>query len=303
MTKMNIPISRFFVLLIAGLCLSCSSPELPGPLAPDVAIDMADSTDLSRSDMDMLPAPDLGEPDQGAEEMGPSCERVCGDLSGDGLVTNDDVLLLETFVRGLQDPDDCQRQAGDIDLDGELTIFDVSLLRYMVEGRVVGGCEPCELACGDVNGSGGFTFSDANAVMCFESMREECLEAEGISEEELILTACQFAAGDVKKDGRLDAYDSYVIFMQAATAGRLTGLCDPCPYECGDVTNSGDISMADVIALRAHLDQSQPIDHICSIWAANVTGTRGLSQDDLDRLEAFLDGEAELQCITDTLPQ
>lgn len=293
------------LILLGVLLVSCSAPDTPAaPTAPDMGSSQDDMVTMDSSGQDAdVPLPDGGELEMGPPDLPQTCTAICGDLTGQQDVTAEDVARLRAIVAGDATTSDCDLQNGDLDRDGALTIYDVRILEAMLDGVVDSGCEPCvgsriveemeitcDIECGDARGD------------CRQSITDIIFYLDYLNTPDMQLTACQFRAMDTKADGVIDWADVY-FQLEEFVAERAVGSCQSCEFRCGDVNNDGVVDAADVTTLRAHLDGSQPIDHICQLWAANVNGNADSSgmiidQEDVEDLEAFLEGTlAELTCI------
>lgn len=112
--------------LFVALLLGCSSPDLPeAPIQ-----DLGPTQDVGRdSDMRLdLSTPDASQqPDATHDADMQVCSSICGDLTGSGSITEEDLQRLLEMALGERDATACDVEVGDIDRNGVIDETDVLL--------------------------------------------------------------------------------------------------------------------------------------------------------------------------------
>ena len=155
------------------------------------------------------------------------------------------------------------------------------MLQGLIDGSVTGGCESCELSCGDANADGDVTVADLTQVA-------------DVIENDATLSVCQFQAADVKGDGVIDEADLQGIMDIINDFSE--GACEPCEVACGDLTQDGSVGPADVELLEDVVAGEESLGAICPRWAADVNGDGDIDAEDLALLEAHVDEGLEISC-------
>jgi len=151
--------------------------------------------------------------------LGRTNRVVCGDVTGNGLLTSLDASDIGLMGMGLKTLTPELLSIGDVNFDGKLSIEDGQLVQEMVVGKRKYLQCPARSAiyysisggCGDVNGNGSVTSVDASMITTV---------ALGLAEP----TADMLLKGDVDLDGRLSEKDSKLI-QQYVIGLRKTLAC------------------------------------------------------------------------------
>jgi hypothetical protein len=173
------------------------------------------SDDASETDQDIVPsgpgdADATAEPGEDAasdpapEDVGTEttvdaspalCTDLCGDADADGDVDADDLALVTDVVGGADPSSLCLADA-DILANGVISKADQNLLALLVEDGLEGACEPCVLACGDVNGDDVTNLIDVEYTV------------DTILQNNPPFIACRYWAADVNGDGTVTVTDT-----------------------------------------------------------------------------------------------
>jgi hypothetical protein len=170
------------------------SGALDADTSVDARVGTADGTtaDVSPTVGDAAVVDAAVDPNDGAP---PTCVGLCGDLDGDGVVTDADMIALRDALAG-RGAAACPVN-GDLDADLDLDATDVALLRLLIDGRITdGGCHRCTQMCGDLNGDGMRDPIDVTRLRNLTALGESTT------------TACEWAAANVNGDTRVDSRDA-----------------------------------------------------------------------------------------------
>lgn len=131
--------------------------------------------------------------------------RKCGDVDGDGRITENDAALVLRFAKGLQQPTTAQRAVADVDGSGALTEFDSRAIGKMAAGKLSSlSCNVrCNQVCGDIDGNGVVSVTDG-------------VKAGRIAAELDVPNVCQYKAGDVDRDDSISTTDQSNILRIAS---------------------------------------------------------------------------------------
>ena len=144
----------------------------------------------------------------------PECS-MCADVDGDGTVDMTDGVIVAAWASGMPDGAPCVVFQGDTLADGALTSRDASAIFFAYFSRIAttdGLCAPCDRACGDVDGDGMLTITDATL-------------ASEIGSEVRQLDVCSTWAADVDGDGDVDPIDATLLGEIVSLGG--TASCTP----------------------------------------------------------------------------
>jgi hypothetical protein len=138
------------------------------------------------------------------------CTGICGDANQDGDVSVVDALRIQRFWMGLEEPTMCATIDADTIRDGTFGNADAIIVQQMILGRVTTSCIPCTLACGDANGDGMLSASDALTVMMRYSVSSPTYDA------------CEYWRFDADGDGGIDMDDAQRIADDAVGSATVS---------------------------------------------------------------------------------
>ncbi len=166
--------------------------------APDGSPDSArldGSRDATGSDgmvLDSLVMDSLGA--DAIADAPPTCTGLCGDVNQDGMLDVADERRVRELTAGAG-ANACELAAADVLLTGTITDADGHIVSALVEGRVSGGCAPCDLPCGDANGDGSLDLGDSTTITSFP----------------VVADFCRYWAADTNGDGVVSSMDAELV--------------------------------------------------------------------------------------------
>jgi hypothetical protein len=202
-----------------------------------------------------------------------TCTESCGDVNGDGDVDSGDIGRSIIIVAEPQVPTVCEFLAADTDGDGMLTEADIELISPLSFGTATGGCTPCELACGDVNGGGTVEILDV-------SLAREYVD------DVTVPTLCQFVAADANSDLELTERD--IRLLDQSAQQEVVPICEDCINRCGDANQDGEISILDASAIVAIANGNNETPTFCEYDAGDINSDGRVSVRDANLISRAL---------------
>ncbi|MBX3270565.1 MAG: hypothetical protein KF729_09905 [Sandaracinaceae bacterium] len=204
---------------------------------------------------------------------------TCGDLNQDGTVSVLDVIRAIGAATSTDAVTPCAFAAGDVIGDGVIDRRDGFAITAIVLGTLLGSgdvaCEPCPpRRCGDVNADGAVGSGDTIVIRSIELGTREA-------------NLCERAHADINADGRVNARDANLardIFLGRAAPEER---CPICTAICGDVTQDGMLTRADLARLG---EAGSSVLTICERDSADLDGDGTVGPRDERLLEAAIMG-------------